>query len=319
MAVLACSDKASQPTNLPEPGELNPDTTYVMITPAWTEADGIPFDDPADVIVGYDRYIYVADRGNNRVVKLSLSGEFIESYEMPAPSQITQDRALDLLVVTDSNRVWRRSYMDNGEFEPVFTADNIYIPYPVGTYISARLFGIAASPLPDKQYFLTNFYEDSVYIFDPEDHRDDVIAEEGYGPGLANAPVTAAAYMVKNLYRVAFTNSGVVYSINIMDGYSGLPVIPDSDSADIYRFTVSGHKDVAMDQSANIFVTMAASSEVWKFNRNGVFQFKFGQDGEPGSHLNNPRGIYVYQDYIYVADAGNNRIVRFLSSTSPEQ
>ncbi len=318
-ALIACSDKISQPGDLPDPGSFSPDTTYVMVEPAWTEAEGIAYDDPSDVIIGYDRFVYVADRGNDRVVKLNLAGEFVESYYIPAPSQITQDRALDLLAVTDSNRVWRRSFMDDGEFEVVFTADDVYRPFPIDSMISARLFGIAASPFPDKDYFLTNFYEDSVFVFGPDDERDDVLAVKGYGVGLANAPIAVGAFDIGDLYCVGFTNSGTSFSIQLIDVNSGMPVVPFTDSADIYRPTVNGHKDIAMDRAANIFVSMASSSEVWKFNRNGVFQLKFGQAGGPADRLNNPRGVYIYQDYIYVADAGNNRVVRFLSSTAPQQ
>jgi hypothetical protein len=318
-AALSCSDKVSQPGDLPVPGSIVPDTTYVMVTPSWTEADGIAFNKPSDVKIGYDRYIYIADRDNDRVVKLSLAGEFVESYAIDYPTQITQDRALDLLAVSDSSVILRRSYRDGGDFEEVFVAPDVYLPYPIDREIPAALFGIAASPFPEKTYLISHFYEQGIFRFDSDDEFMDTQIPRGNGIGMASQPVCVNTFDFSGTYVICYTSGNSSYSAQVVDARSGDPIIPESDSADIYRPTMTGHKDISMDRLGNVYVCFRNNSEVWKFSRYGVLQLRFGQDGGPGDRLSGPSGIDVYQDYVYIADTDNNRIVRFEISTSVQQ
>jgi hypothetical protein len=320
-AALSCSDKASQPGDLPVPGSIVPDSTYVMVTPAWTEADGIPFNRPSDVKIGYDRYIYIADRDNDRVVKLSLAGEFVESYAVRYPTQVAQDRALDLLAISDSSVILRRSYREGGDFEEVFVAPNVYMPYPIEKEVPAAMYGIAASPFPDKTYLISHWHENSIFRFDSADQFKGTQIPPGAGLGKASQPVCVNTFDFSGTYVICYTSGNNYYSAQVVNAQSGDPIIPDSDSADIYGTTMTGHKDITMDRLGNVFVCFRnkENSEVWKFSRYGVLQLKFGQDGGPGDRLSGPSGIDVYQNYVYVADTDNNRIVRFEISTSVQQ
>lgn len=319
LALSACSDKASQPVDLPVPGSIVPDTTYVMVTPAWTEADGIAFNKPSDVKIGYDRYIYIADRDNDRVVKLNLAGEFIESYAVRYPTQVTQDRALDLLAISDSSVILRRSYSEGGDFREVFVAPDVYLPPPIDQEVPASMFGIAASPFPDKNYLISHFYESAIFRFNYLDSIKGTQIPAGTGLGKASQPVCVNTFDFSGTYIICYTSGNSSFSAQIVNGQTGAPIIPDSDSADIYRPTRTGHKDISMDRLGNVFVSFRNGSEVWKFSRYGVLQLKFGQDGGPGDRLRGPSGIDVYQNYVYVADTENNRVVRFEISTSVQQ
>jgi hypothetical protein len=320
LLIYACSEKISQPTDLPRPGAFHPDTSYIMISPAWTEADGIPFSKPSDVIIGYDRYVYIADKGNDRVVKLTLAGDFIESYGAPHPTQITQDRALDLLAVNDSSVVLRRSYREGGDFQVVYTASDVFLPPPNDTIlVPGILFGIAASPFPDKTYSLSNYFENTIYRFSPDDKYSAIQVPPGVGLGAVSAPVAINSFDFNGRYLIGYTSGRSNYAIQLIDASTRDPIIPYSDSADIYLFVSGGYKDMTLDPLGNIFVSMATTSEVWKFDRNGVFVLKFGQDGEPDEWLDNPRGIDAYQEYIYVADTDNDRVIRYETTASPEQ
>ena len=354
LMIAACSEKVSQPRNLPEPGSILPDTTYVMVTPAWTEADGIPFNKPSDVKIGYDRYVYVADRDNDRIVKLSLAGEFIESYVARYPTQIAQDRALDLLAVSDSSVILKRSYSEGGDFFEVYVWPDVIQQYPLPSLLPSAIFGIAASPFPDKSYLISNFYdntcffdsiwlpdstlnEDStwtydtilvvdticfdmgIYKFDSDGNLGESQIPVGFDVGMVAYPVCINTFDFYGNYLIGYTTSNTFFSAQIVDAVTGQPFIPRSDSADIYRGIEGGHKDIAMDHLGNVFVCTRKNSQVWKFSRYGVLQLKFGQDGGPGGRLNGPGGIDIYQNHIYIADTDNNRIVRFEISTSVQQ
>lgn len=317
---IGCSEKIQQPGDLPDPGIYNPDTTYVMISPAWTEADGLAFDHPSDVIVGYDRTIYIADTYNDRVVRLDLAGNFIESYNVHHPTQIAQDRGLDLLVVTDSSTILRREYRTQADFVEVHSEPDVLLPPPPDAhFVPAALFGICASPFPDKSYYFSHYYENGILKYNADDGFVKVQILPGIGVGRASAPVGINAKNFNGEFYLCYTSGQSSYSIQIINLSTNLPLIPDTSSTNIYRPTVTGHKDITMDALGNIFVTMASTSEVWKYNRYGNYVLRFGQAGTGDDLLSNPRGIDAYQNYLYVADRNNNRVVRFEASTSAQQ
>jgi len=317
---LGCSDKIQQPGDLPDPGIYNPDTTYVMITPVWTEADGLEYNHPSDVIIGYDRSIYIADTDNNRVVRLDLAGNFIESYNVDHPTQIAQDRGLDLLAVTDSSTILRRDYSAGGDFVEVHSEPDILLPPPPDNrFVSASLFGICASPFPDKSYYFSHYYENGILKYNATDGFVEVQIMPGIGLGRASAPTGINAKNFNGDFYLCYTSGQATFSIQVINLSTEQPLIPDTSNMNIYRNTLTGHKDITMDALGNIYVTMASASEIWKYDRHGNYVLRFGQNGIGEDLLDNPRGIDAYQNYLYVADRNNNRVVRFEASTSAQQ
>ena len=53
------------------------DTVYVQLKPVWSPETGWDFLEPADVLVGREPLIYVADTGHDRVVMLDLAGNVL--------------------------------------------------------------------------------------------------------------------------------------------------------------------------------------------------------------------------------------------------
>jgi len=138
----------------------------------------------------------------------------------------------------------------------------------------------------------------------------------GRGVGLTTAPLAINSIDFNGRYFLLYTSASPPYAAQVLEATSGLPLIPDTPDADIYRSMPGGYKDIAMDELGNIFVCMQQTSEVWKFSRKGEFILKFGQGDDPGARLNKPRGIDVYQNRIYIADTDNNRIICFEASIS---
>jgi DNA-binding beta-propeller fold protein YncE len=67
----------------------------------------------------------------------------------------------------------------------------------------------------------------------------------------------------------------------------------------------------ALDNSGNIFIADAGKDSIYKFNSFGDKLQIFG-----GSEIfNQPYGVAFYDKTLYVADTGNNRILRFILST----
>src|ERR1051325_8047695 len=70
------------------------DTVYIPQSPSYTG-----FNKPNDIFIGYEPLIYIADKENNRIVQMDLSGAIVSrSNFILKPTKITQDRNFDLLV-----------------------------------------------------------------------------------------------------------------------------------------------------------------------------------------------------------------------------
>ncbi len=70
-------------------------------------------------------------------------------------------------------------------------------------------------------------------------------------------------------------------------------------------------EDVTIDPSNNLYVIDSAKDSLYKFNA-------FGDEGESfgGPNVfNSPHGVAFFGKTLYIADTGNNRIVRYILST----
>jgi len=68
---------------------------------------------------------------------------------------------------------------------------------------------------------------------------------------------------------------------------------------------------VAIDNSGNLYVADAAKDSVYKFNSFGDLLIGFGGENQ----FKNPYSVAFFDKTLYVADTGNNRIIRFILST----
>ncbi len=102
----------------------------------------------------------------------------------------------------------------------------------------------------------------------------------------------------------------------MLNGQDFSLVIPRTDSSNIYwEGTFGRAEDVAVDEYGNIFVVDGKENSLLKFSRNGVKILSFGTQGTGKKQFQNPKGIAYANKIVYVADTGNNRILRFTLST----
>jgi DNA-binding beta-propeller fold protein YncE len=86
---------------------------------------------------------------------------------------------------------------------------------------------------------------------------------------------------------------------------------------DLGRSDLDFPRDIAIDSNNNVWVVdAAATGEVFLFDNRGNFRAIFSPGGSGA--LSNPVGIGVFDDdngngdtFVYVADTGNNRVVKF--------
>jgi streptogramin lyase len=76
-------------------------------------------------------------------------------------------------------------------------------------------------------------------------------------------------------------------------------------------------EDITLDDAGNIYVIDAGSDSLYKFNpAGGEFRSQsFGGRGSGERQFHQPSGVAWFNKVLYVADTGNNRIVRFKLNT----
>jgi len=338
-----CGRKVKLPTNLAEPGGGTLDTTYLPVGQAWEEANGLSFDHPRDVHVGFDGYIYIADTGNDRIIKLDQTGEFIEQYDgVENPRNVSQDRLFRLLATGDSI-IYKKGTQDE-DFVSIYVApdliDSVHhvvmdtlisgtdtVISPVDTFLvdtSATVYlGIAPNPLPRSgyaEYYVCDFTRSQITRFrfyEPCTTENlGALIPKGSEFGKSYYPRGILTFLTATGFNLGFCHSLSYLSVQILDGKDLYPVIPWTDSSNIYwQGTFGQAEDLAVDEDGNIFVLDSEKDSVLKFSKNGAWILSFGTGGSGGKEFENPKGIAYYDKIVYVADTGNNRILRLTRST----
>jgi len=351
LVVLGCVSRTEYPTDLPPPDEAprSTDTSYAVVNPIWTGAGGLDFKRPHGVTYGYDRSIYICDTDNDRVVRMSIAGEYIEEYSVDHPVQVTQDRQLNLICVDGEGTISRRNYFSGGEFDTVVFRDSLGVlteTQRLGTdsvffdsllidsvwvdsvwmeievviydtivvYVPSRIMGIAASPLPDRLYYVIDSTRSLVTLQDVTDRGVAPDLFRAFARSPARDPVGIMIYSTgEDSYNIVFSQSGWVDAFRIVRHDTFRDVV--LDTIDIYELLPRGHKQVACDELGNFLIVCAKTHEVYKFTHNGAFTLKFGGLGAEPGQFNIPRGIAYGDKTLYIADTGNDRIVRYRLST----
>ncbi len=349
LVLLACSDKFKFPNDLPEPTSGGSfDTSYVLVTPNWTSANGLNFANPNDIVVGYDRFLYVCDTDNDRIVKLTETGEFVEQYSIVHPVAVTQDLAFDLIAVcgnymvispdrTDTtfygNAIYRRDHSENGEFEVVWRAESPYDSVQVqGGFrpIEAEFWSVESPLTTTKDYYVADFVRDEIRQFSGIDQPIGTLIEKGRGVGVTEYPVDLCYYEIAGFKYLVYGQGYGNLGVQPLTLPAGVPLFNLETEADtlppLVRFNHRGFKDVAVDERSNFYVILQkldpllnANLYFHKFNRRGEHLLSFGTNGSGERQFNLPGGIDYLDGIIYIADTGNNRIVRYTLSTAVRQ
>lgn len=318
------------------------DTVYVQQYPVWTQ-----FNAPEDVLVGWEPLIYVADTKNNRIVQLDLAGGEIGTLDISGvnvnyPRRIAQDYNFDLLVLCDSaisstdtvTVLYRIKLVEVGGI--ISNAHKKRIMSSLeGTVLSSnkrRFTGI--SVFPDNSYILTRTGPDNSGI-DPDnallrvrgrDTIQNVFVYTGFqttGGGIYSIEKTSSVKVVRNSQTdFIITRNTPEYGFKVewfvyddVNGTYEPKFLPGSD-IDLIKKQFGAPMSVAMDNYMNIFIVDAAKDSLYKYSSNGKLQNgSFGGRGSGENQLNSPKGVAFFNKVLYIADTGNNRIVRFKLST----
>ncbi|MDX1699783.1 MAG: hypothetical protein R3250_04145 [Melioribacteraceae bacterium] len=342
--LLSCTEKfdISEATSSLDEGAVNiGDTIYVQQFPEWTG-----FNNPQDIIVGREPFIYVADTDNDRIVMLDISGNILGEKAIQKPTSIAQNYELDLLVVAefdtvinDQNLTFSALYqldlfsaghiISNAQIRRVLPQDPKIDPFAFNrtdryytgicalsneVILISRTGPSNSNPVDrDNSVLILNYItKDSIVV-------GRIPGLEPLGTGILSAnnigsltafengtPDIIISLIGKNSFKVQWLE---FIRTTDFEGYQSKLGAFSSDLMTVNRFEQP--QGVTLDDANNIYVADAQKDSVFKFNTFGDEMESFG--GE--DIFSSPYAVAYHDRTLYVLDNGNNRIVRFILST----
>ncbi len=355
LIIFQCSplnDKFTLP-NVPEtvagPGLDN--VEYILLKNLDAE-NGYNFNKPADIYIGADNFIYVADTENDRIVMLDAAGEIQGiSQEIENPEAITQNDSLQLLVVNKTNTIFRldlyknNHVLANTQIEPVFEwASDPDIQFTGISVHNNFEYYVTVIDIADTAQVRNSSF---IWDFNGNHTRKGPLPLFTEGSGLYTALIPTSIISLRERYldissfqektpAFLFTQKGKTSlyenffkvqatTTTIVEG--SIIIIPNtsfigkaiSDPNEIFW-----PEDIAIDRSGFIFVVDKGNSShtasFYRFSTRGDILQKLSGDGNNADDitLNEPKGIAVLPDIeeqiVYLADTGNDRILMFKKS-----
>ncbi len=338
LLAAACGDTfdTSDLGTTPPPDNYG-DTSYVLKQPIWQG-----FNDPADVHVGFEPFIYVSERGADRVTMLDLSGSVIgSSASIRRPDAIAQDYRLDLLVCGEFDTTIDGRTVT---FGAIYRIDMVHARHSIAGAAVRRVYFDPLNPdrrytgiavLSDNSYYVTRTGPDNVSPIDPDDGVLLFDANDGLRPrvewpglsvdgtglatithptGIATFPKPTNDFVFtqsgpKSLFRAQWITQRTTGDVTQWESY----YTPARDGdLDFLRVSLFGRpEDVTIDGSGNIFVIDAERDSLFQFSASGLIVQAFGGP----TQFSSPEGVAYFDRTLYVADTRNNRILRFVLST----
>ncbi|MDI6809674.1 MAG: hypothetical protein QME66_11940 [Candidatus Eisenbacteria bacterium] len=268
------------------------------------------FASPWGIAVDGSGNVYVADTQNNRIQKFTSDGVFvakwgstgIDTLQFLGPMGIAIDGQGHIYVVdSGNNRVQKLT--DTGVFVVSWGSDTggKYGPLIAPTSVAVDGSGFV---------YVTDSGNDRVQKYGSTGTSMWAWGSSGTGDGQFNSPKGIAIDWT-GLVCVVDSGNNRVKKFNSSFGQysSGWGSYGNGDGE------FNGPRGIAVGPGGHIFVTQGESpsygSRIQKFKWDGTFVASTGAHGSGVRQFNSPRGIALDgSGRVYVADSGNNRIVR---------
>lgn len=310
------------------------DTIYVPLEPAWGG-----FRNPSDVLVGREPFIYVADTDNDRIVMMDLAGRILgTSALIRRPVALAQDGHFDLLVCAELDTVLPAGPTRIGAVFRIQLRKSqhdlrrapISLAYAEPERPQRRFTGIAV--LPDNSYLLARTGPQRSSPVDP----DEAVLHIGPDDRLRSPipilrPVGIALNAIEQLSSLALSSDGqelvltqrgtsMQYRVQWLKYVAGEgagwtqkfdPTRQNNTVLQPGRFQAP--EGAAFGPDRTLYVVDAETDSLSVLSAAGMLIR--GYRGEGVYRLRAPAGVSVYNRTIYIADAGNGRILRLRLST----
>jgi hypothetical protein len=335
LSIISCNDKFDLTEfDTDDPGNITGDTVYVKLNPDWGG-----FNHPEDIIIGREPLIYVADTDNDQIVMLNLDGQRLSSRSIKHPVAIAQDYRLNLIVCAQFDTLGQT-------FSAVYKIDLVASNHDLATAPIKRILPqLADLNKPDRKYTGAAVFYDNTYLvartgpnnsnlIDPDNSllrfvtKNDGAIDSLIGRVPLLSPNSSGILSVNNVSCIkSFNKINYDIVINLIGensfktqwfryvssqdftGYENNLAPAESDLMTPGFFVKPDGSEI--DASGNIYVAESSRDSVYKFNSFGDKLIGFGGP----SVFSEPYAVAYFDKILYVADRGNNRILRFILST----
>ncbi|MEA2087093.1 MAG: 6-bladed beta-propeller [Candidatus Caldatribacteriota bacterium] len=264
------------------------------------------FDYPVGITIDKDNNLYITDWENDRIQKFNSEGRLLKvipgkdsELKIDGPAGIVLDQNENIIVVEQFNN---RIHKISPEGESLITVGKE--GSGPGEFLNPR--GIAIDK--DDNIYVVDTGNNRIQIFSSDFTYIKQFGREGMGDGEFYFPRGIALDEDENIY-VADTFHNQVQVFN-NEGRFLRKFGEGGDSIGEFN----GTRYIAFDSKGSIYVTDYKNGKVVKFNKEEQFELEFGNEADK-IRLSYPEGIAIDdRDYIFVVDAGSNRIAKFCTS-----
>lgn len=266
------------------------------VSSIYVDAKGTAIAAPEGVAYDGKSLVVVADSGNRRLIKYSLTEESasamgeISLREVPYPMQVRIDSTGRILVLDGKSR--RIAVLGSDDsFQGYLQLD----PAPGQNAVNLKSFDL------DRR--------DNVYVLDVTGARILVLSPEGQE--LRTIAFSADVGFVSG---IAVSASGSVFAVDSVEHKIWVARKNDdalSLLAEISRDEVEFPTHIAADAVGSLFISDQYNGGIAVFGQDGTFHGRQSKMGWTEGFLRYPTGLSVANGLLFVADRGNNRIQEF--------
>ncbi|HUS94254.1 MAG TPA: flippase activity-associated protein Agl23 [Patescibacteria group bacterium] len=265
---------------------------------------------PRNMAIGEDGMIFVTDSGNHRIQVFDQDGFFqyswgefgIEPGQFNEPWGIAVDDDFVYVADTWNHRIQKFSH--DGELIDVFGQSGSPTQDQVG---GGLFFGPRDITFnSDGHLVVTDTGNHRLQIFDTDGNFIETVGSQGNLPGQFYEPVGVATMATGSLL-VVDTWNGRIQRI-------GGNLLPETEWAvdAWYGESIENKPYIAVDQNDRVYVSDPEGYRILIFDTTGQYLGRFGQFSLDLDGFGLPNGVAVSPDgSIFVADAGNNRVLKF--------
>ena len=278
---------------------------------------------PRAIAMGLDDDFYVADSRNHRVLHIASDGSLLQAwgsfadifsgdapigtFNEPWGIAVGPDGSV---YVTDT---WNHRVQKFGkDGEPIKTWGQygqpiLELPETAGSLWGPR--GIAVDSRG--QVLVADTGNKRIVIFDQDGNYITEFGSGGFDPGQFDEPVAVTVAPSGTVYVTDTWNQRVQGFVPNETGDFYIPTI-QWDISGWFGQSLENKPFLAVDENENVFVTDPEGYRVLEFTSTGEFVRTWGAFGSGPEEIGLASGIAVdQQGFIWVTDAGNNRILRY--------
>ncbi len=279
------------------------------------------FNIPRSIVQDSRGNYYVSDELNHRIQKFDSDGNFLAAYGSygTAQGQFAVQQGLsidsqDRLYVADTynNRIQVFQTYPSWQFLKSFGAYGVYQPFnytsfqpgimnhPRGVYVEKSTGRVAVTDSANNRVMVYNGYASNFSFYQSQN-------------GYLGMSLPTHAILENNKLTVLDSHSRILRYNSVLNNTN---LFTEYGTYRNSSAQFSNPQSVCVDQqTGNVYITDSFNHRIQKFTADGQLLASYGGIGGPygyGTALGYflyPKQVTVWQDYVFVADFGNSRIV----------